>query len=132
MIREEVARACREYAPGGSFIPCLTYGGEGSIFPGVNDISWMRSAIRTRSISNNFRGSGKFQNFIRKHQIQTGVCLLQADARQLFNPVQPFDHGSTVDSETIRALGNIAAGLQMDLQRMVQVAFFFSIVIPRI
>ncbi len=38
VIREEVARACREYAPGGSFIPCLTYGGEGSIFPGVNDI----------------------------------------------------------------------------------------------
>lgn len=37
-IRKEVARACREYAPGGSFIPCLTYGGEGSIFPGVNDI----------------------------------------------------------------------------------------------
>ena len=38
VIRGEVARACREYAPGGSFIPCLTYGGEGSIFPGVNDI----------------------------------------------------------------------------------------------
>ena len=38
VIREEVDRACREYAPGGSFIPCLTYGGEGSIFPGVNDI----------------------------------------------------------------------------------------------
>lgn len=38
IIRNEVARACREYAPGGSYIPCLTYGGEGSIFPGVNDI----------------------------------------------------------------------------------------------
>ena len=38
VIRGEVARACREYAPGGSFIPCLTYGGEGSIFAGVNDI----------------------------------------------------------------------------------------------
>lgn len=38
IIRNEVARACREYAPGGNFIPCLTYGGEGSIFPGVNDI----------------------------------------------------------------------------------------------
>lgn len=38
VIRQEVARACKEYTPGGSFIPCLTYGGEGSIFPGVNDI----------------------------------------------------------------------------------------------
>lgn len=37
-IREEVRRACRAYAPGGNYIPCLTYGGEGSIFPGVNDI----------------------------------------------------------------------------------------------
>ena len=31
-------RACREYSEGGCFIPCLTYGGEGSIFPGVNDV----------------------------------------------------------------------------------------------
>lgn len=38
IIRGEVQRACLEYAPGGSFIPCLTYGGEGSIYPGVNDI----------------------------------------------------------------------------------------------
>lgn len=38
IIREEVQRACAKYAPGGNFIPCLTYGGEGSIFPGVNDI----------------------------------------------------------------------------------------------
>ncbi|HBN56716.1 MAG TPA: uroporphyrinogen decarboxylase (URO-D), partial [Lachnospiraceae bacterium] len=31
-------RACREYAPGGSFIPSITYGAQGSIFPGVDDI----------------------------------------------------------------------------------------------
>lgn len=37
-IRAEVRRACDEYVPGGGFIPCLTYGGEGSIYPGVNDI----------------------------------------------------------------------------------------------
>lgn len=37
-IRAEVRRACDEYVPGGGFIPCLTYGAEGSIFPGVNDI----------------------------------------------------------------------------------------------
>jgi len=36
-VRAEVQRACREYSEGGCFIPCLTYGGEGSIFPGVND-----------------------------------------------------------------------------------------------
>jgi hypothetical protein len=36
-VRAEVARACRDYHEGGMFIPCLTYGGEGSIFPGVND-----------------------------------------------------------------------------------------------
>ena len=36
-VRAEVQRACREYHDGGCFIPCLTYGGEGSIFPGVND-----------------------------------------------------------------------------------------------
>lgn len=38
VIRAEVRRACEEYVPGGGFIPCLTYGGEGSIFPGVNDV----------------------------------------------------------------------------------------------
>lgn len=38
VIRKEVRRACDEYVPGGGFIPCLTYGGEGSIYPGVNDI----------------------------------------------------------------------------------------------
>lgn len=37
LVRKEIRRACEEYTPGGSFIPCLTYGGEGSIFPGVND-----------------------------------------------------------------------------------------------
>ena len=37
-IREEVRRTCEAYVPGGSFIPCLTYGAEGSIFSGVNDI----------------------------------------------------------------------------------------------
>lgn len=37
-IRAEVDRACREYLPGGRFIPCLTYGAKGSIFPGVDDI----------------------------------------------------------------------------------------------
>lgn len=37
-IRKEVRRACDEYVPGGGFIPCLTYGGPGSIFPGVDDI----------------------------------------------------------------------------------------------
>ena len=38
IIREEVRRACKEYLPGGNFIPCLTYGGEGSIFPNVDMI----------------------------------------------------------------------------------------------
>jgi hypothetical protein len=37
IVRYEVARACREYHEGGMFIPCLTYGGEGSIYAGVND-----------------------------------------------------------------------------------------------
>lgn len=38
VIRQEVRRACDEYVPGGAFVPCLTYGGPGSIFPGVDDI----------------------------------------------------------------------------------------------
>ena len=38
VVREEVRRCCREYAPGGSFIPCLTYGGPGSIYPNVDPI----------------------------------------------------------------------------------------------
>lgn len=37
-IRTEVRRACVTYGPGGHFIPCLTYGGPGSIFPHVNPI----------------------------------------------------------------------------------------------
>ena len=37
-IRAEVRRACSEYGPGGHFIPCLTYGGAGSIYPHVDPI----------------------------------------------------------------------------------------------
>lgn len=38
VIRTEVRRACTTYGPGGGFIPCMTYGGPGSIFPGVDGI----------------------------------------------------------------------------------------------
>lgn len=38
MIRAEVRRACTTYGPGGGFIPCMTYGGPGSIFPHVDGI----------------------------------------------------------------------------------------------
>lgn len=38
VIRREVRRACEAYMPGGKFIPCMTYGGPGAIFPGVDDI----------------------------------------------------------------------------------------------
>jgi uroporphyrinogen-III decarboxylase len=38
VIRAEVRRACSTYGPGGGFIPCMTYGGPGSIFPHVNEI----------------------------------------------------------------------------------------------
>lgn len=37
-IRKEVRKACETYGPGGNFAPCLTYGGPGSINPGVDDI----------------------------------------------------------------------------------------------
>ncbi len=37
-IRAEVRRACVEYGPGGGFIPGLTYGLPGSIFPNVDPI----------------------------------------------------------------------------------------------
>lgn len=37
-IRAEVRRACTEYLPGGKYIPCMTYGGPGAIFPGVDDV----------------------------------------------------------------------------------------------
>jgi len=32
-IRREVRRACETYAPGGHYIPCITYGGPGTIYP---------------------------------------------------------------------------------------------------
>ncbi len=35
VVRGEVQRACREYAPGGGYIPSITYGGAESIYPGV-------------------------------------------------------------------------------------------------
>jgi uroporphyrinogen-III decarboxylase len=38
IIRKEVRRACDSYIPGGNFIPSTTYGGPGSIFPGIDDI----------------------------------------------------------------------------------------------
>lgn len=37
-IRAEVRRACETYGAGGHFIPCLTYGGPGSIHPHVNPV----------------------------------------------------------------------------------------------
>ena len=37
-IRSEVRRACTQYAPGGHFIPCITYGGPGCLFPHVDPI----------------------------------------------------------------------------------------------
>ncbi|SHJ59475.1 uroporphyrinogen decarboxylase family protein [Parasporobacterium paucivorans] len=37
-IRAEVRRACNEYGKGGGFIPSITYGTPGSIFPHVNPI----------------------------------------------------------------------------------------------
>ena len=35
LVKAEVARACKEYAPGGGYIPCITYGLAESIYPGV-------------------------------------------------------------------------------------------------
>lgn len=37
-IRAEVQRACREYLPGGKFIPSITYGAPNSIYPHVDEI----------------------------------------------------------------------------------------------
>jgi hypothetical protein len=37
-IRAETRRACEAYAPGGHFIPCMTYGAIGSIYPHVYPI----------------------------------------------------------------------------------------------
>ncbi len=36
-VRTETRSVCEAYGPGGAFIPCLTYGGPTSIFPGVTD-----------------------------------------------------------------------------------------------
>jgi len=38
IVRAEVARACKDYHEGGMFIPSLTMGGDGSLFPGVNEV----------------------------------------------------------------------------------------------
>lgn len=37
-IRAEVRRACTAYGPGGHFIPCITYGGPGCLYPHVDPI----------------------------------------------------------------------------------------------
>ena len=37
-IRKEVRRACEAYGPGGHFIPCITYGAPGCLFPHVDPI----------------------------------------------------------------------------------------------
>ena len=34
-IKKEVERVCENYVPGGWYIPCMTYGSVGSVFPGV-------------------------------------------------------------------------------------------------
>ena len=36
-VRKETRSVCEAYGPAGAFIPCLTYGGPTSIFPGVID-----------------------------------------------------------------------------------------------
>jgi len=38
VIRKEVRRACETYIPGGNFIPAMTYGGPGCLFPGIDEI----------------------------------------------------------------------------------------------
>ena len=47
IVRAEVARACKEYHEGGMYIPALTMGGEGSLFPGVNEV--VMDEIRNQS-----------------------------------------------------------------------------------
>ncbi|MDR0812975.1 MAG: uroporphyrinogen decarboxylase (URO-D) [Oscillospiraceae bacterium] len=37
-IRREIRRVCEQYSPGGNFIPCITYGGPGCIYPHVDAI----------------------------------------------------------------------------------------------
>lgn len=50
-IRAAVRSACERYAPGGHFIPCLTYGRAGSVFPHVAPLidGEIRRFNRTRS-----------------------------------------------------------------------------------
>jgi len=38
VIRTEVRRACNTYGPRGNFIPCITYGGPGAIYSGVDEL----------------------------------------------------------------------------------------------
>ncbi len=37
-IRKEVRRACTQYGPGGHYIPCITYGGPGCLYPHVDPV----------------------------------------------------------------------------------------------
>ena len=37
-IRTEARRVCETYAPGGHFIPCITYGGPGCLYKHVDPI----------------------------------------------------------------------------------------------
>lgn len=37
-IRREVRRACTQYGPGGHYIPCITYGGPGCLYPNADPI----------------------------------------------------------------------------------------------
>jgi hypothetical protein len=38
IIRAETRRACETYAPGGHYMPCITYGGPGCLFKHVDPI----------------------------------------------------------------------------------------------
>lgn len=48
-VRKEVREACEKYGPGGGFAPCLTYGGPGSMTPGVDDV--IRDEIKQYNIA---------------------------------------------------------------------------------
>ena len=37
-IRASVRKACEAYGPGGHFIPCMTYGLSGTIYPHTDEI----------------------------------------------------------------------------------------------
>lgn len=50
LVAREVEHVCREYVPGGWFIPCMTYGGIGSVFPGVYEA--VSAEIKRQSSSN--------------------------------------------------------------------------------